>query len=233
MDTSLSVEAFFYGLFPLLLLMLRKLGSHTATILLVGVGGGIVLWDALIHPSQQTGTAFWAIYELPPVRLAEFAIGILVALLLRRDALPAFPLRPALVLALAGWLLAGRASTWALPVSVTVAPFVFLIIAAAQSDLAGSRTWLRSPLLLKLGEWSYCFYPTHQLAFRLVHGAHLSLPDLVGWIASLALALVSAALLCELVERPLERRLRGDGRLPVTLTSAAHASTGTSASVSS
>jgi peptidoglycan/LPS O-acetylase OafA/YrhL len=73
---------------------------------------------------------------------------------------------------------------------------------------------------VQLGVWSYAFYLLHQLVIRaVVLVAFDGRPrgTVAGWVATalaLGLAVAAAAILFVLVERPLDRRLRGDGRAP-------------------
>jgi peptidoglycan/LPS O-acetylase OafA/YrhL len=104
--------------------------------------------------------------------------------------------------------------------AVTLVPFALLIAAAAKADLAGTSR-LAGPGWVRLGEWSFALFMTHQLVIRVFHamvpsravGELLTLP-LVG------LCVVVAALAFRFVERPLERWLRGAQGPAVTVTTA-------------
>ncbi len=213
---SLSCEAFFYLLFPLLIPRLRALSSRAVGGLLGAVLAAAIGWPLLLHPTTASGVRYWLMYLFPPARLLEFVAGILLALLVSRGALGRIPLVPVTVLAAAAYLAAGWAPMYLQPVAVMLLPWVLVIVAAAQHDLAGGSptpAWL-----VRLGVWSFAFYLFHQLILKEV--AFTWLPDstLVQAGCSLVLlaaAIALAALLAERVEKPLERRLRGRGRSTV------------------
>lgn len=183
---SLSCEAFFYLLFPLLIrpilaLSLRALAVVSVPLLLV-----ITTAPPLFSAGQaHAGT--------PLYRLPEFILGIVTAAAMRRGWRPS--ISPKWVTAAIGaagaflwwWfkqpLLAKAASTpspfwtlqnwiWHFPLHKDAVPpgpqqvmdeifgplFALLIAAVAARDLSGGRSWLRSRPLVRLGKWSFSFY---------------------------------------------------------------------------
>ncbi|GAB3849837.1 acyltransferase family protein [Dactylosporangium cerinum] len=79
---SLSCEAFFYLCFPLLLAVMRRLGpSGLWAIAVMMIECVAAVGMNLVPASHDTAT--YAGYILPPVRMAEFTLGIAVALLVR------------------------------------------------------------------------------------------------------------------------------------------------------
>jgi peptidoglycan/LPS O-acetylase OafA/YrhL len=60
-------------------------------------------------------------------------------------------------LAVLAFLLAGVVPGAFMPISVTLVPFCLVIVAAAQTNVQGGRSWLRSRPMVRLGEWSYAF----------------------------------------------------------------------------
>ncbi|HEU5269741.1 MAG TPA: acyltransferase [Jatrophihabitans sp.] len=207
---SLSCEAFFYLVFPLVIGRLRGLSTRAAAVLLGCVLGAAIAWPVLLHPTSGTGVRYWLMYLFPPARFLEFAAGILLALLVSRGAFGRIPLGPVSVLAAAVYLLAGWAPMHLQPVALMLIPWALVIVAAAQHDLAGGRPapgWL-----VRLGIWSYAFYLFHQLIlkdFAFVHRPGGTLMQLVCSLVLLLVATALAGLLAERVEKPLERRLRG------------------------
>jgi peptidoglycan/LPS O-acetylase OafA/YrhL len=207
---SLSCEAFFYLVFPLIIGPLRALSSRAQRGLLVAVLAAAIGWPVLLHPDTGSGMRYWLMYFFPPARLLEFVAGILLALLISRGALNRIPLLPVALIAAATYLLAGWAPMYLQPVALMLLPWVLVIAAAAQRDLAGGSP--ASGWLVRLGVWSYAFYLFHQLILK--EAAFIGRP--AGTLAqvgySLVLLLVAIALagvLAEWVEKPLERRLRG------------------------
>ncbi|HEX4126757.1 MAG TPA: hypothetical protein VHX67_04175, partial [Acidimicrobiales bacterium] len=132
------------------------------------------------------------------------------------------------------YLFDGFAPRYATSVAVTVIPFALLIYAAASTDLDGKPSFLRHRWLIRLGEWSYCFYLFHDLLLSqvtkflqrhhdLVLQPHVAAVPRNAAIAAAAvgLSLVVTIILSGLVyhfwERPFEKRIRGAG--PVRATS--------------
>ena len=213
---SLSCEAFFYLAFPMVIGRLRALGDRAAAGLLAAVLAAGIGWPLLLHPATASGVRYWLMYLFPPARFLEFVAGILLALLVSRDALRRIPLWPVSLLAVASYLATGWAPMYLQPVAVMLLPWVLVIVAAAQRDLAGGRpapSWL-----VRLGVWSFAFYLFHQLIIKEV--AYLwPAAGLAGQLACsvllLAVAVALAGLLAERVEQPLEQRLRGRRPAPV------------------
>ncbi|GGM71504.1 acyltransferase family protein [Dactylosporangium sucinum] len=161
---SLSVEAFFYLCFPLLLPLLRRLRTPA----LWGVAVLMVEFVAAVAVDLIPfghDTALFVAYLLPPVRMAEFTLGIVIALLVRRGTWRG----PGL-----GWsfalLLPAYAGNLFLPYpanqqALTLIPVAFVIAAAARADLRGERSLWSRPLMVYLGQLSFGFYLVHYLVF--------------------------------------------------------------------
>jgi peptidoglycan/LPS O-acetylase OafA/YrhL len=207
---SLSCEAFFYLLFPLLIGPLRRLGSRAIGGLLAAVLATAIGWPVLLHPDSGSGVRYWLMYLFPPTRLLEFVAGILLAVLVSRGALSRIPLLPVTLVAAGVYLLAGWAPMYLQPVALMLLPWVLVIAAAAQRELTGGSAapgWL-----VRLGIWSYAFYLFHQLIlkeFAFAHRPGSMLMQLLCCLVLLIVATALAGLLAERVEKPLERRLRG------------------------
>jgi peptidoglycan/LPS O-acetylase OafA/YrhL len=222
---SLSCEAFFYALFPLLVVVCLRLGSWQRASALA------VLLLAIVAVPTTTSLPplkeLWITYIFPPTRLLEFVCGILVALIVRAGRWPRIPVSAVIAFAVAAYLLAGEAGRWQPAnfttydafVAVTVLPFILLIGTYAQRDVEAQRSLLRSTWAVRLGEWSYSFYLVHFLVIELFQHWTLtwSPSPLAACAVTLLLLAVSTALaaaLYHLVERPLERLLRGSLRAP-------------------
>ncbi len=200
---SLSVEAWFYAIFPLLALGFRRLfGRATERRVLAAAGALCVCVFALIFcvhvPFNQ-----WAVYVFPPSRTGDFALGMLLGIAYLRRTASATKIDPTIleICAVAG-LGVGVFITAAAPAPAhfyaAMMPFsAFAIYIFALGGGALSRALShRIPVLL--GEASYAFYVIH---FWIVH-----------LIANFALALGVTVLLCLLifryVETPLRRTIR-------------------------
>lgn len=211
---SLSVEAFFYAVFPLLAPWVLGLGARATRALqggCVAVVVGLGLWVALTPVTELArpdSVVFWAAYISPLGRLAEFVLGLALVRVARGRRLPVTRLQAGLVL-LVAYLLAGLQPVGLGLAAITLVPIALVLVVFYQADVAHERSWTSWRPLVVLGEWSYCFYLVHQLALRVaerfVDGLFYGSAALV----ALPLALVSAWLLHELVEKPCDRRLNG------------------------
>ncbi|TYP87195.1 acyltransferase family protein [Blastococcus xanthinilyticus] len=216
---SISCEMFFYALFPLLIVGALRL-SGRARWWAAGVLAALVIVPPVVLAPLTHGAtvADWAIFIFPVQRLWEFCLGILIALWIKQGGRIRLGLPVALALVAVAYAIAIPAPAYLIWVAIPFIPFALVIATAAQADLDGRPSVFRHPVLVKLGEWSFAFYLTHQLVIRVVD--YLLEPSTVaGAIGASLLALVgsvaSAYVLYTVVEKPLERRLRG-GTLPVS-----------------
>jgi peptidoglycan/LPS O-acetylase OafA/YrhL len=207
---SLSVEVFFYALFPLLIAPLLRLSRRgTIGLLAALVAAGEVV------PLLLANT--WVIYINPVFRLTEFVIGIALAALLLHGMRLRVPVAAAAALALAAYVAAGMAPDHLMFTAVTLVPFSLLILTAAESDVNGRfAKALHFPWLVRLGQWSFSFYLAHALvvsAFvRVAAGRIEGGPArLVVLLATYAAAIAAAYVLFRFVEHPFERRIRHGG----------------------
>lgn len=174
---TLSVEVFFYLLFPLVIRCAYRLRTRT---LLALAGAGLVAmwavnWWAAAHLSPYH--CEWLMRH-PLARLPEFALGLALALAVGRGL--RIPLRPGVLVALfAGYTVVYvHRDTWFAPgaaqqLDCWVRPLValfsaLLIVAYVQRERDGRRGWLCAPVMVRLGAWSYAFYLLHQTVNRLL-----------------------------------------------------------------
>jgi peptidoglycan/LPS O-acetylase OafA/YrhL len=159
---SLSGEVFFYLCFPLLIAGLRRLppvALWAIAVTMVEFVAGI----AVDLVPVDRATALYLDYLFPPVRMAEFTLGIVVALLVRQGAWRGPGLRWSLALvpptAAAGLFVPFPLDQHAL----TLIPLTLVVAAAARTDLKGRRTMWSRPLMVYLGKLSFAFYLVHYL----------------------------------------------------------------------
>jgi peptidoglycan/LPS O-acetylase OafA/YrhL len=208
---SLACEAFFYALFPLILLTAVRMPARRRPAIMVGAVMAILLLAVASRVVLSGPARLWFPYIFPPARLPEFLLGVLLALEVRDGRWPYVPMLPAVVCAAAAYAIAGWVNEPFRWISVTVVPFVVLIGSAAHADLKGRPSLFRARGLVVLGVWSYAFYLLHQLLLRLAQVLHVGggpAHALLWTPILLAITVGSAALLFVLVERPLERGLR-------------------------
>ncbi|MFD5654880.1 acyltransferase family protein [Streptomyces sp. NPDC127039] len=230
---SLACEAFFYLAFPLLL---RALKAIPARLLwpAVAVVAALMIAAPLVARSTISGAKLpgiadgtysfeqiWFVYFFPPVRVLEFVLGMLLALIVRAGRWPRISLAPAVAIAVAGYVVvsyvpylfsvAGSAALWLAP----------LVAAAALADTGGHRSPLRGRVLVRLGEISFAFYMVHGLV---VTYGHKWLVQEASWSPAAGLALALAAFAVSLalahalfswVESPLVRRFSAARPRPV------------------
>ncbi|MCG7203218.1 acyltransferase family protein [Streptomyces arenae] len=217
---SLACEAFFYAAFPLLALLLRRLGGRGATALAaLSVLAVLALaWTDAHHWWDQPISSF------PAARLPEFVLGAATARLVLLGRWRGPGLEASLALAVIGYFLVPQVTDDYAATACTLMGFAVLIPAAAQADLRGLPSLWRRRGLVRLGELSFAFYMVHLLVLRA--GTHLlgtrpRFDLLTGTAAALVAFTVSLGLswlLYEGVEGPARRLLL---RLPARRRAAA------------
>lgn len=220
---SLSVEVFFYALFPLLgFLFYRSLRAHLALVapltllaLLGPVLYHVVQPDGLTHVDPATHTFLVGLVKYNPLlHLPEFMLGIVVAALhfawAGRRGWWSDPLLPGALIGLA--LFNGPRLPHLVLHNGLLAPvFGWLILALARPTSLVSRALAWRPVVL-LGEASYSLYIVHMplwmwysaLGKRVVSEARLGLTFPI----YLGVCLAVSLLLYQTVELPARRALR-------------------------
>ncbi|MEU2335336.1 acyltransferase [Streptomyces sp. NPDC006654] len=206
---SLACEAFFYAAFPLLALVLRRLGGRGATVLAaLSVLAVLALaWTDAHHWWDQPIGSF------PAARLPEFVLGAAVARLVLLGRWRGPGLEASLALAVIGYFLVPQVTDDYAATACTVMGFAVLIPAAAQADLRGLPSMWRRRRLVRLGELSFAFYMVHLLVLRAgtqLLGVRPRFDLLTGTAAALVAFTVSLGLswlLYEGVEGPARRLL--------------------------
>lgn len=218
---SLAVEAFFYLLFPVVLPALRRMPVTRRRPLMLA----LLVIPVIVASAEQVlhGSAgyLWPVAYLPIARLPEFLLGALLALEIADGRWPRIPLWVAASFAAVGYLLACRVPQAFMWVSVTLAPYVLVIGAAATTDLLDRRSPLRARSVVRLGVWSYAFYllqvPIGLVLAKKMHPVdHRAGTDVLLVGTYLMVTWLAAAALFRWVEEPAHRLLlRGRGVAPV------------------
>lgn len=231
---SISDEAFFYAVFPFILLTFRKngatwiIGSFAIVLSMVALCSALDLPE--FHPNTSGPSISGLIYINPATRIFEFIVGITTAMLwLRsRDWLDAKVgiLQPiALSLSIAAWgftVAAGNVDLWSpamaewiRKVGLTCPASAFLIYSfATRRGALGSI--LSTRIFVWLGEISYAMYLVHQIplnSYILDGSPYNNSYPFIGLAAYLLTVLVLSAALHHLVEEPVRRLLTGRTRV--------------------
>lgn len=161
---SLSCEAFFYLVFPVLRRVIQRLRPAGVIALAVGattISLSIAVTGSLLPDSPLTR---WAVIVLPLFRLPEFVLGVALGSLVVRGWRLRLPLSVAVALAAVALVAAMWAPMLLSRYAVTLVPFALLVVALACSDLNGRKTLLTTKPIVALGNWSYSFYLLHAMA---------------------------------------------------------------------
>lgn len=205
---SLACEAFFYFCFPVVLAKARELSAAQLRWTGAGLVTSVIMVGAVLVAVPYP-TASWLGYHFPPVRLAEFILGIVLALLVKAGAWRGPGLRWSLVLFALAYVVAVRVPFPLNQQAVTLVPVALVVAAAATADTTGVRTvWARQTLVY-LGEVSFAFYLTHYLVIvGAVHAGlvprHVTLyTAVVGTCGMFGASMLAALALYHGVEQPM------------------------------
>ncbi len=207
---SLACEAFFYLLFPWLLPRLVRIRPERLWAAAASCAVAVFCVPA-VAAALPADRRYWFVYVFPPVRLLEFVLGIVMALIVRAGRLPRLPVWP-----VAGLLVLAYAVTPYFPAdaetsAVTLVPFALLIAVVAAADTAGRGRFWRSRTAVWLGEISFAFYLVHQTVvldlMKALDAQNSSpAPAAAFTLAALALSVALAAAMHRWLETPLMRR---------------------------
>jgi peptidoglycan/LPS O-acetylase OafA/YrhL len=221
---SVSCEAFFYLLFPLLIRpILRARKGTLAVIALILLALEWGYWYTALRLVNPDLSVFWIqlswFIRFPAFRLIEFLLGMIAASALRQGWRPRINLWFALALAPASiWVLlqGNHRGFWSAHwTEQGLAPAcLILVIAAALRDIRGQWSFLRSKTMVTLGSWSYSFYLVHLSVLYIFVSTLRFVTPLPAWrnlkpILILAVMATALAWACyRWIEHPIEQRLR-------------------------
>ncbi|MEU7553465.1 acyltransferase [Streptomyces sp. NPDC044571] len=220
---SLGAEAVFYLSFPVLFLLVKKIAPARLKYWIAGVVAAVLLTPTLTYAvientgmqmpgAEGTSTVqYWFAYVLPPVRLLDFALGILVARAVMAGRWRNIGMTWSALLLAVSYAVAMYVPHLYGQRSVTLIPIVLLIAAVASRDAEGKPTPFKSRFMIWLGEISFAFYLLHYIVLaysRSLLGDQLfSTPVGIALIAGqIVVAVLLAWALYAWVEAPITRR---------------------------
>jgi len=199
---SLATEMQFYLVWPLVLLVLRRLPVVTLLPVLIALFVAATAWRIVQFDVEGWTRA----YNAPDTRLSGFLLGAVAATLPARFPRPLGMAALALGAVLLGYALASSRFTWPIAMNLTISVAeigtFLMIVALREPDSLGARLLGARPLVL-LGTWSYGIYLWHYPIARWMEQTYDTAP--FEFAATLALATALAALSYTLVEEPLRR----------------------------
>ena len=217
---TLTVEAFFYTLHPILSRGLTRLGRRGALIAAAVVA--IITIDFRIA-IQFDPSGFVAGLPLPILRVNEFLLGMCLAWAFRlgwrmgmHPWLPAAGIAVVATSFVVAEQLAPESGVMTvimmlLPAAMTLL-FGALIVTTSAAEVAGRVRWMRWRPLVALGEWSFAFYLIHATiiyaALTVVGYQPARWMNLLWYAALLVVAIAGAAALHLWLERPVESKMR-------------------------
>ncbi|WP_331721284.1 acyltransferase [Streptomyces sp. NBC_00212] len=226
---SLCCEVVFYLAFPLLHRAVKRIPGTWlwACVLATAAAIAAVSALALLLPTDLATPwaaeipfwQYWLVYSLPPVRMLEFVLGILLARIVLTGRWIGLERGPARLLVLAAYVLVIVVPVNFAMTAVAALPLGLLVAATAVADARGSRSVFRARTLVWLGEVSFAFYMIHELVIR--YGLRwlghpwAPVPAAVLVAAFFAAALACAAALHRFVEVPAMRRFGRSRQRPV------------------
>ncbi len=212
---SLSVEAFFYLLFPMIVRALGRVSSATLAVVLV-CAWGVAMWPPLFHQGPYSmerarGLDLVVLFD-PLVRLPDFLVGVTAGLLFVRNG--PWARAPRMAAGATIMLVVILASSEPLPFALLhdglLDPLFALLVASLAARGSDARG-LGSDSLVALGRASFALYVIHKpLYFWMARAMNVgALPP--AWFLGgyVGVAIVVAVACQKLVEEPARRWLQG------------------------
>jgi peptidoglycan/LPS O-acetylase OafA/YrhL len=234
---SLSAEAFFYLVFPLLFRVLSSKTNRALFRVCVGawlVGLAFPVAYLLLDPDansaavgdQQALFWFYAMKFNPLARLPEFVVGMAAGFLFVRKAVPRRWAAPLVIAGIVTVVLAIAIHT-RIPEPVLhnalLAPVFAVTIYGLALDSKLSRALAR-PTLVLLGEASYSLYLLHVtlLGWFFLPTGTLRQTGSLELVVGILIPIVASVFVFRCIEEPARRRLRGRARNGAPMIEATH-----------
>ena len=220
---SLSVEAFFYLLFPLLILRYSRLSRKQLFAImavcwlasnLISTSYTVLRPDGIVNPDSNVYTSWMHVVKFfPPARLPEFLLGMaagFVFLRTQRNEDIALPLIGAGIIAVGVVAIFSNKIPYAIIHTAVLSP----AFAAIIYGVALRPRWtsiLENRLLVLFGDASYSMYVIHaNVVFSFFHTqtGNVRNASFLGLGECLAIVLAISILIYRFVEEPARRKLR-------------------------
>ncbi|OQR62840.1 acyltransferase [Streptomyces maremycinicus] len=219
---SLCSEVLFYALFPLFIVVVRRIPERRLWLWAAGMVAGVAAMAVVTKQfmaggakspfGDLTANQEWFGYAFPPPRLFEFVLGMLLARIVASGLWPRIGLLPsAAAFAVGYWAALSVPDPYNFSLT-TVVPIGMILCAAATSDLRGDGGWLTSRPMVLLGNISFAFYLLQGLVVFygrpevLGSRTYDTVPALGMLLLLLAVNVLAAWLLYTLVENPVMKR---------------------------
>ncbi|GLZ40808.1 acyltransferase [Actinokineospora sp. NBRC 105648] len=169
---SLGVELLFYLAFPWIKPLVDRIparrlwavatGLAAVTVALPAIALGLVPGEPKIPGLEMSLAQNWFLVSLPPVRLLDFVLGIVLARIVLSGRWIRLGVLPILGLVAAGFAAEVLLfpTVWGLTAPLVV-PLALLIAASAAADVRGAASPLRTRPLVWLGDISFALYLVH------------------------------------------------------------------------
>lgn len=223
---SLGCEAVFYACFPLMHRLFSRIRPERLLMYIAGVAALVIATPWISYtflsdtPTVQltnevadaSAMQSWFAYFLPPVRMLDFVLGMLLAQAVINGRWRNIGMAWSSLLLVVSYVLCLNVPTLYAQRSVFIIPIVLMIGAAAMADVEGQFTLFRNRAMVWLGEISFAFYLLHFVVLALGRkmlpdGRLYSTGQTAGLVAAMFAATVLASwILYALVERPITRR---------------------------
>lgn len=209
---SISCEALFYLLFPLLMPFINRIPARRLLWWAAAMVAGMLAVSTIAQLYVAKEYQPWFTHTLPPLRLMEFVLGILAARIVIAGRWPNIGLLPASLLLAAAYAVSLQLPQVFAQTLITIVPVVLVIGAGATADIRNTSGWLRSRVMVWLGEISFAFYLVHLIVLMVVRkwlgadASYATFGALLVLAGCLVLTVLLAWLLHAFVERPAMRR---------------------------
>ena len=224
---SLCCEAFFYAVFPWLVIRLGRLDGRAqwrAAATFYVLVSAVLVGGSVLAAGRYDDPLHW----FPVTNAAPFVLGVVVGLQLRAGWRPSLRPRPAWLVVLAASVVVvalrtvsvGHPTT-GIVITVMTPAFVMLIAAYASSDIRGVRTVCNRSATIYAGKLSFAFYLVHfTIMTAVITTLGLAPGGKVGAVAVIMLVLVVASVVAAALHHGVElparqwllRLVAGSGR---------------------